>query len=324
MQGKEASEQETQKCSAGIDVSKSWLDAHVLPGDKSLRVANTSEGIRKLKRWLLIHNPALVAVEATGKWHRALCRSLAASAIAVAVTDPYRVRMFAKSQGVFAKTDRLDARVLAMFAAVMTPSCREPASEALENLQELVTARASAVAEDTALKNQLAAAEDAFLKRHLNRRIARSATDIAAIGRECLKRIKTDNALARRYEILTSIPSIGQIVAITLVACLPELGSLANKKIAALTGLAPLADDSGRRQGARFIRGGRAIVRRMLYLAAVSAVRCNPSMKAFYHRLLANKPVKMVLVAVARKLAVLANTLIHHDRLWQETAPIHA
>ena len=149
MQGKEASEQETQeaqKCSAGIDVSKNWLDGHILPASKSLRVANTQEGIRQLKRWLLKHEVGLVAVEATGKWHRVLCRSLAASPIRVAVPDPYRVRMFAKAQGIFAKTDKLDARVLAMFAALMAPSCRAPAPQALEALQELVTARTSAVA----------------------------------------------------------------------------------------------------------------------------------------------------------------------------------
>ena len=135
MQGKEASEQESTKCTAGIDVSKDWLDAHVMPADESLRVANTSEGIRKLKRWLVLHEPELVAVEATGKWHRELCRSLHASAIAVAGSDPYRVRMFAKAQGILAKTDKIDARVLAQFAAVMAPTVRPPASQAEDCLR---------------------------------------------------------------------------------------------------------------------------------------------------------------------------------------------
>ena len=145
MQGKEASEQETSKCTAGIDVSKNWLDVHVLLSSEALRVANTSAGIRQLKRWLLRRKVALVAVEATGKWHREVRRSLAASPIAVALVDPYRVRMFAKAQGILAKTDRLDAKVLAMFAAVMSPKCRKPAAQALEMMQELITARASAV-----------------------------------------------------------------------------------------------------------------------------------------------------------------------------------
>lgn len=122
-------------------MSKSWLDAHVLPADEALRVPHTPDGIRKLKRWLGLHSPKLAAVEVTGKWHRPLCRSLHASAIAVAVSDPYRVRMFAKAQGIRAKTDRLDARVLAQFAAVMAPMVRPAAPQALEVLKELVTAQ---------------------------------------------------------------------------------------------------------------------------------------------------------------------------------------
>ena len=167
MQGKEASEQETLNCTVGIDVSKTWLDAHALPSSASLRVANAAEGIRKLKRWLLRHKPKLVAVEATGKWHRELCRSLQASQIAVAITDPYRVRMFAKAQGNFAKTDRLDAKVLAQFAAVMAPACRAPTPQALEMLKELVTARCSAVAEETALKPYNAAVATRTEKKRL-------------------------------------------------------------------------------------------------------------------------------------------------------------
>jgi transposase len=135
----------------GIDVSKDWLDVHVLPADERLRVPNTCEGIRQLKRWLMRLDLALVAVEATGKWHRQVQRSLVESAIAVAVVDPFRVRMFAKAHGIFAKTDRLDARVLAMFAALMAPSARPPAPQALTELAELVTARMTAVAEKPAL-----------------------------------------------------------------------------------------------------------------------------------------------------------------------------
>jgi len=325
MQGKEMSEQETQKCSAGIDVSKSTLDAHVLPGSHTLSVANTRVGIGKLKRWLLRLNPKLVVVEATGKWHRELCRSLTASQIAVAITDPYRVRMFAKAQGIFAKTDRLDARVLAMFAAVMAPSCRPATPKALEVMQELVTARASAVAEETGLKNQLAAAATNILKRQLIVRIAQLAVHIKALERECLKQIKADEALARRFAVLTSIPGVGPIVATTLIACLSEIGSLTSKQIAALAGLAPIADDSGERKGVRVIWGGRAAVRRALYLAALSAANYNSDMRAFHRRLVANgKAPKSALLAVARKLAVLANTLIAQDRPWQSTAPQHA
>lgn len=324
MQGKEVSEQETRKCTAGIDVSKNWLDAHVLPQGESRRVANSSAGIRQLKRWLLRLKVELVIVEATGKWHREVARSLIAS-IATAVVDPYRVRMFAKAQGILAKTDRLDAKVLSMFAAMMSPDCRSPAPQALEAMQELVTARASAVDEQVALKNQLAAAKELFLKRQLARRIKQLDGHIEAIEKECLGQIKADEALARRFAILTSIPGFGNIVAITLVACLSELGTLNDKQIAALGGLAPVADDSGERRGVRVIWGGRAAVRRILYLAALSARTCNKDMKAFYRRLIGNgKQPKAALVAVARKLLVLANILIAQNRLWQTAAPNHA
>jgi transposase len=321
MQGKEASEQETRKCTAGIDVSKSWLDAHVLPAGQSLRVPNASEGIRKLKRWLVNLDVELVVVEATGKWHRELCRSLVASAIAVSVTDPYRSRMFARSQGIAAKTDRIDARMLALFGSMTAPACRPLAPETLENLKELVTARDTAVGEQTAVKNQLAAAKDKFLKRQLDQRIARLNDDIAKLERECLKRIRADDAMARRLRILTSIPGIGEVIAIALIAHCGELGTLTGKQISALAGLAPIADDSGNRKGLRTIWGGRAIVRKMLYLAAVSASRLDPASKSFYQRLRLTKASKIALVALARKIAVLANLLIAQDRTWQKIAP---
>jgi transposase len=325
MQGKEASEQETLNSTAGIDVSKDWLDVHVLPSSESLRVANTREGMRKLKRWMLNRKVGLVAVEATGKWHRALCRSLAASPIAVAITDPYRVRMFAKAQGILAKTDRLDAKVLAMFAQLMAPPCRALKGQMLEALQELVTARSSAVAEEVALKNQRAAAVGSFLKVQLGRRIKQLAGHIRAVEKECLALIKADDGLARRFAILTSIPGIGDIVAMTLLAHLSELGSLSDKQIAALGGLAPVADDSGKRQGVRVIWGGRSVVRTVLYLAALAAVRCNNDMKLFHQRLKANgKESKLVLIVVARKIVVLANLLIRQDRFWLPQPPQHA
>jgi transposase len=325
MQGKEASEQETLKSTAGIDVSKSWLDAHVYPASRSLRVANTSAGIRQLKRWLLHHKVKLVAVEATGKWHREVCRSLAASPIAVAIVDPYRVRMFAKASGILAKTDKLDAKVLALFAATMSPSCRPQASKTLEGLQELVTARDSAVAERTALKNQLSAATSAFLKAHLKKRIAQLANAIKAIEKECLAQIKADEGLARRFSILVSIPSFGPVVAMTLIARFRELGSISRKQAGALGGLAPVPDESGERIGQRVVYGGRTAVRTILYLAAVSSARSSKGMKAFFARLVAKgTSKKAALIAVARKLIVLANTLLAEDRLWLPIPPQHA
>ncbi len=327
MQGKEASEQETKaKSNVGIDVGKDWLDVHVLPACERLRVPNIGAGIRQLKRWLAhFDDLALVVIEATGKWHRPLQRSLAAAAMPVAVVDPFRVRMFAKAQGILAKTDRLDARTLAQFAAVMAPPARAPEPQMIEEMRELVVARASAVEQQTALKNQRSAATVRFLQRQLDRRIERADQDIEALDAAILKRIKADDGLARRHAILISIPGIGFVAAATLLASLPELGSSTVKQIAMLAGLAPIADQSGKREGVRVVWGGRPSVRRILYLAALTATRFNPDIKAFYARLTAagTKP-KAAIIAAARKLAVLANTLISQDRIWLAQAPKHA
>lgn len=326
MQGKEASEQEAKaKSSVGIDVSKDRLDVCVWPSGERLSVPNDRDGIRRLKRWLKAFDLNLVVIEATGKWHRQLWRSLFASAIPVAMIDPFRARMFAKADGILAKTDRLDAAMLARFAAIMTPAMRPPPPEAIEALAELVAARDAAVAEQTGLKNQLSAARLPVLRRQLAGRIKRLAGDTAAIEGEIGRRIAADESLERRYLILTSIPSIGPTVAATLIACLAELGSLTDKQAAMLAGLAPIADQSGKRDGKRVVFGGRARIRRMLYLAAVSAVRWNPQMATFYRRLRdAGKPAKLALIAVARKMVTLANTLIAKNRKWLPNAPVIA
>ena len=323
MQGKDQSDQETRHCTVGIDVSQSWLDVCVHPSEARLQVANDRSGISQLKRWLQkLEALEFVAVEATGRWHKALCRSLDASAIAIRIVDPYRVRMFAKASGILAKTDRLDAKVLALFGAVMQPAARELAPEVLETLKELATARDSVMTERTAVQNQRHAATDAFLKRQLTRRITQLGSHAAALEKEALKRIHADPGLARRYAILTSIPGIGPVNAISLITRMPELGLLTSKQAAALAGVAPVADESGQRLGTRVIWGGRGAVRNMLYMAGRSASQHNPDQRLFYERLIANgKATKSACIAVARKLVVLANLLIEEDRFWLPVAP---
>lgn len=326
MQGKESSEQETNgKSYVGIDVCQSWLDIHILPAAKTFRLPNTDQGHRLLKRKLEGHDVELIAIEATGKWHRQLHRSLHAGGYRVAVVNPLRARLFAKAIGFLAKTDRLDARMLAMFAMSLTPAARPPAPESFDAIKELVRARESAVDEQTALKNQQASAETAFLRRQLVSRLARIAKDIKALDAEIVRSIKADEGLAHRYAILLSIPGFGSVTAATLLVCLAELGSCDHKQIALLAGLAPIADQSGKREGRRTIHGGRAAVRRILYLAALSAARYNRDMKVLYARLVAaGKLKKVALIAVARKLVVLANILIRDDRPWQISPPSHA
>jgi transposase len=323
MQGKESPEQDTvSKFSAGIDVSKDWLDAHILPSEARKHVSNTRAGIAELKRWLLRVGVECVAIEATGKWHRAVCRSLVASGVPVSVTDAAKVRHFARAQGILEKTDRLDARVLAMFAAVMQPAVRPLPSEALEELQELASARSSAVAHQAALKNQLSSAKVPFLRRQLKRRISELDKHIEALEQEMLARIKADADLLHRYRIVTSIPGIGPATAAVLVACLSELGMVTARQASKLVGVAPLPDRSGKHQGRSLIGKGRAAVRCMLYMAALSASQRNPDLKAFYRRLLTGgKAKKYALIAVARKLVCLANTLVLQNRQWLPHAP---
>lgn len=326
MQGKEASEQETKvKSSVGIDVSKDRLEVHVLPSGERRAMANTGQGIRQLKRWLGRFDVGLVVIEATGKWHKPVWRSLFAAAVPVAMIDPYKARMFAKATGILAKTDRLDAALLARFASVMAPPLRPPPPLLLDELAELVAGRDAAVAERTGLKNQLVAAMVPFLRSQLAGRIATLSDHIKAIETQIKARIAADPGLARRFDVLTSIPGIGATVASSLIARLAELGTLADKKIAMLAGLAPIADQSGRHDGRRVIWGGRANIRRMLYLAAVAAARCNPALADFFRRLkAAGKPSKIALIAVARKLVLLANTLLANNRTWQPQAPKNA
>ena len=320
MQGKDRSEQETKtQSTVGIDVCKLWLDIHILPSQEAFRVPNTKAGSKEIVRRLGRYHLQLIAIEATGKWHRDLHRNLVG--YPVRVVNPLRARLFAEAMGLLAKTDQLDARMLAVFAASLTEA-RPPAPEIIEALKELVQARRSAVEEQTSLTNQFKSAATVFLRRQLNRRLAQIAKHIKALETECLKRINADPGLARRYDILVSIPGFGDVVAMTLLAWLSELGSCNDKQIATLCGLAPWPDDSSDRIGVRHIRGGRQIIRNILYLAAITAKSFNQPMKAFFQRLIANgKAKKQALVAVARKLIVLANTLVRDDRLWQAEAP---
>jgi transposase len=214
-------------------------------------------------------------------------------------------------------TDKTDARLLALYGEAISPKATPVPAKTVAELQELVLARQAAKADETALKNRLAAAESEVLKRLLQRQLEACTRIAEALDAAIAALLEKEPGLMRRHGILASIKGIGPVIAAALAACLPELGQLASGKIAALAGVAPFDDDSGDRRGLRRIQGGRAHVRQALYMAAVSAARCNPDLKAFYERLRAKgKAAKLALTAVMRKLVILANTLIREDRHW--------
>lgn len=322
MQGKVKQSAEAQLY-VGIDVSKGHLDVYLHPLETAFQVLNDKSGWRQIKRRLQGHDVGIIVVEATGKYHRGVHRSLSDDGFAVAVINPYRSRSFGNALGELAKTDKIDARVLALAGEALKPDAVKPAPKSLEEMQELMSALSAFKAERTANRNRLGTAAGAVLKRILKSQLKSLERKIEQLEREVMARMQADPVLSRRYDILTSIPGIGPVVAMTLIAFLDELGCCNPKQIAALVGVAPMNWDSGLMRGQRHIRGGRARVRNALYMSAVSAARSTKSdQKIFYDRLRANgKPAKLALTAVIRKLAILANTLIIEDRQWQPICP---
>jgi transposase len=307
---------------AGIDVCKDWLDIYLHPLGEKLRVPNSAAGLKKLKALLASHGRSLTIMEATAKLHRLAHRNLHDSGFAVALINPARSRYFANAIGTRAKTDAIDARMLALYGQMLDPHVIEPCPQAIEEMQELFRGRQTAMATRTSMINQERAATTTFLKAELKRQIKVLDSSIAKLDAEIAARIKADPAIAHRYDIILSIPSVGEVAAIGMLLGLSEMGSCSNKKIALLAGLAPIAKDSGDSSGQRHIAGGRDQVRSAIYMAAMNAARFNPDMKIVYDRLIAaGKRGKVALTAIMRKLVVLANTLITENRKWTPQKP---
>ena len=300
------------------DVCKDWLDIFIHPIGQKLRVANNRDGLKRLKRELASYEVVLIVLEATGKYHRLAHRNLDASGFAVVVVNPLRSRLFAESKGNLAKTDALDAQVLAIMGEAHQLQGEAPPAPDMVDLQELLRARQAVVADAAALKNQLGEAAMPIVKTELKRRIKSAEGSRDRFDKEIARRIKADPLLARRFEIVKSIKGVGPVAAMTLVIGMNELGSCTAKQAAMLAGLAPIACDSGDKSGTRRIRGGRADVRSGIYMAAVAAARTNPDLRIFFRRLRdAGKPFKVAVTAVMRKIIALANTLLREDRLWE-------
>ena len=324
MQGKVMSEHSADTdVDVGIDVCKAWLDVHILPAETVLRVPNTRKGHKQLMAALKGLSVHRITIEATGKYHRSVHRTLHEAGFAVVVVNPLRARLFAEALGALAKTDQVDARMLAVYGRMAKLNATPPLPENLENLREIVRNREAFVAARVALQNQLGTAGNAVVRKQIKQMIRMTGNAADTLEAEAVAVIKADPGFARRREILVSIPGVGEVTAICLIANMPELGQLDAKKAGMLAGLAPVACESGQRKGPRHIRGGRKIVRTGIYMAAVSATRYNDQLKVFYDRLLAaGKPKKVALTAVMRKLLVMANSLLKEDRCWSSKSPI--
>lgn len=299
----------------GIDISKATLDAHAFPAGIDRQFANTAKGHKALIAWAAQWPVERIAYEATGTYHRAL--EVALADLPCVKLNPERARRFAQATGALAKTDRIDAMLLARMAATLQPPVRPARTPEQLQLAELINARDGLVRDRTALKNRKKNLTVAILKRQCKQRLDQIERHIAALDVEVASIIAADPLLARRHEIITSIGGLGTLTANQLIATMPELGTLKNKQAASLAGLAPVARQSGQWKGKSFIRGGRANVRQALYMPALVAARFNPDLKAKYQQLIAQgKPAKIAITAVMRKLIVIANTLLKADRLW--------
>jgi transposase len=305
----------------GIDVGKAKLDVGVT-GEKRVREWRNDETDRTaLSDWIVEQKVSLVVVEASGGYEAGIVSELVGRGQAVALVNPTRVRAFARAEGVLAKTDKIDARVIARFGATMKPQARARREEAQVELNELVSRRRQLVEILTGEKNRLQTASPTIQK-HIASHIVWLQTEIETLAQQISQAIKANPAWAETAKRVERVPGIGFITAASLVADLPELGQLNRQKIAALVGVAPFNHDSGKHHGKRHIFGGRTSVRSVLYMATLSAIRHNPVIKEFYQRLLdKGKLKKVALTACMRKLLVILNTMVKTGQDWNPSLP---
>jgi transposase len=302
----------------GIDVSKRRLEGHVRPSGERFALDYDDEGMATLVGRLVALGPALIVLEATGGLEVRLAAALAAAGLPVAIVNPRQVRAFARATGRLAKTDRLDAEAIARFAEAVRPPVRPLPDEASRRLGALVARRRQLLEMLTAERNRRQAADPALHAR-IDAHLRWLEDALAEIERELDGAVHESSIWRAKEELLRSVPGVGPVSARTLLAELPELGSLTRRQVAALVGVAPFSRDSGKMRGKRAIWGGRARLRACLYMAAVAAARgSNPVIAGFYKRLrLAGKPAKLALTACMRKLVVTLNAMLRTDTAWK-------
>jgi transposase len=308
---------ETIERAFGVDVSKQFLDLATGPAAEVQRLVHDAAGIDAIVELAQRERPDRIVVEATGGWESALVAVLAHAGLPVVIVNPRQVREFARATGKLAKTDELDARTLCAFALAVKPPLRPLKDEQAQILDALVTRRQQLLQMRTAEKNRLALSTPGIVQRNLKEHIKWLDRHLKDTDRDIGQLIRVTPLWCETERLLEQIPSVGRVTSHTLIAQLPELGSLNRKQIAALVGLAPFNRDSGTFRGHRTTWGGRAEVRQVLYMATMSAIRCNPPIRRFYRRLRENgKPGKVALVACMRKLLTILNAVVRDRQPW--------
>ncbi len=301
----------------GIDVSKKFLDVHILESGTAFRSSSNPEGGTQLLQQLPAPGCCLIVLEATGGFERTLVGDLVQAGHLVSVVNPRQIRAYAQALSVKAKSDPVDARVIARFARDIQPRPQLPQRAGQASLDELVARRRQLIAHRTAESNRRGQSQNPTVRKSLQQSIDHLHKDLRKIDRAIHELMSSEDDWQDRLAQLTSVPGVGQVTAMTLIAELPELGELNRKQIAALVGVAPFNRDSGQHRGQRRISGGRATVRTALYMAALSAKKFNPDIRAFAQRLHERgKKGKVVLVACMRKLLTILNTMVRTQTTW--------
>jgi transposase len=301
----------------GIDIGKSMLDMCIYEVDIYTQYPNTPEGIRQLLKQLSRYKVTRIVVEATGGYERALVETCADKELPLIIIQPMQVRQFAKAQGIIAKTDKLDSRLIAQFGAVMKPEPKPLNSKKIRYIRDLLSRKRQLNDMRTQELNRQHKVPAILAATH-KRMIKVLDKEIEWVNKLLAKAVNEVTEWQRTYEIVSSAPGIGDGVAFTLLGELPELGNLSARKIAALCGLAPFNRDSGAMKGRRRIQGGRAPIRTVLYMAMLSAIQCNPVIKRFYQKLVAQgKHKKVALTACMRKMMTMLNAMVRDNCEWQ-------
>ena len=306
----------------GVDISKDFLDVALYPASDTARFPNDAKGIKALIKWLVPQPLARVIFEATGAYHRLLERTLANAGLPGVKVNPRQARRFAEAIGKLAKTDRCDAAMLARMGAALQLEARPIVSETLDKMSEFITARDALVKDRIAALTRRHTVREPLIKTQLAAKLRQIDKQIAAIEKKLKELRRADLNVQERYEILVSIPGVGDVTAYVLIVFMSELGGLDPGPAACLAGVAPFANDSGKSSGQKSIRGGRARVREALYMAALSPMTHHPEYSIKYDAMIKKgKLAKVALVAIMRKLVILANALLRDKQKWSHSAP---